>query len=190
MFCHYFFSQNFDLDLNSDFHSFLVSGECVFNPAEEMVTLCDTATIGLNIDGVLPISFKIPEVTYEDTLDLDVSGISAPELIKEVLLHADFASELPFNFKAQLLTMEDGVTTDSLFVTPPIIQGSFDGGRAITNTEIPITHQKLDHLMNANHMLLRLGVDTEQNQVTLNLKDKLSLTLRADVVYDGDITDL
>ena len=185
-----FFSQNFDLDLNSDFHSFLVSGECVFNPAEEMVTLCDTATIGLNIDGVLPISFKIPEVTYEDTLDLDVSGISAPELIKEVLLHADFASELPFNFKAQLLTMEDGVTTDSLFVTPPIIQGSFDGGRAITNTEIPITHQKLDHLMNANHMLLRLGVDTEQNQVTLNLKDKLSLTLRADVVYDGDITDL
>ena len=162
----------------------------MFNPAEEMVTLCDTATIGLNIDGVLPISFKIPEVTYEDTLDLDVSGISAPELIKEVLLHADFASELPFNFKAQLLTMEDGVTTDSLFVTPPIIQGSFDGGRAITNTEIPITHQKLDHLMNANHMLLRLGVDTEQNQVTLNLKDKLSLTLRADVVYDGDITDL
>jgi hypothetical protein len=44
--------------------------------------------------------------------------------------------------------------------------------------------------MNANHMLLRLGVDTEQNQVNLNLKDKLSLTLRADVVYDGDITDL
>ena len=184
------FSQNFVLNLNSEFNSVLLAGDVVLNPSGEEVTISDTATIGLFAEAVVPIVFNIPDVTYEDTLDIDVSGIEAPELITEVLLHVDFESQLPFNFKAQMLTLEGGVATDSLFVTPPEIKGSFDGVSVPTQTRVLITHERLNHVMSADGLLLRLGVNTENYNVSLNLEDMLRVTLRADIHYDGDLTDL
>lgn len=185
-----FFSQNLVFNLNWEFNSILVSGDLVLNPDGGMVTITDTATLGVFAEAVMPIEITIPDVTYEDTLDIDVSGIEAPELITEVVLHVDFESELPFNFKAQMLTMEDGVATDSLFVTPPVINGSFDGTPAITHADVSVTHDRLNNVMNADGLLLRLGVNTENYNVTLNIEDMLRVTLRADVHYDGDISNL
>ena len=183
------FSQSFPLNINTDFNSVLISGDLFLNPDGVEVVICDTATMGVSVEALLPIIFNIPDVTYEDTLDLQISEINAPELITEVLLHVDFDSELPFNFTAQMLTLEEGVATDSLFANQPNIRGSFDGTHAITQTEVSITNERLNHLINADGLLLRLGVSTENYNVTLNLEDMLSVTLRADIQYDSDLSN-
>ena len=53
-----------------------------------------------------------------------------------------------------------------------------------------VTHDLLSHVMQSDKLYLKLGVDTDGNDVQLNLDDKLKVTLKADVLYDGNVNDL
>lgn len=191
-----FFNHHLNVDIRTDYTSLLVSGEFILNPDlagqshDDIVTLCDTSTIGLMAEGFLPIKFNTAGVHYKDTVDLNVDGVEAPELITEVLLHITFNSQLPFNLTAQMLTMETatGTLTDSLFSTLPTIQGSFDGEEVLTEVELPVTRELFSHLMSADKLILRLLIDTEYHDVALNLDDKIGVTIKADVFYDGEIS--
>jgi len=186
-----FYDEHHALGMSTELNSVLVSGDFTLNPKgfENQVTVCDTSSLGLVAEGVLPIKFKIPGVYYQDTVDMDVSDVEAPEIIQEVVLHAIFESEIPMSLTAQLFTLDDetGMPTDSLFDQPKTIAGSYNGIPARTEATVSITHALLDNVMNSDRLLLRLGVDTEDNEVMLNLEDKIRLTMKADVLYDGDI---
>ena len=78
--------------------------------------------------------------------------------------------------------------TDSLFSTLPTIKGSFDGEEVLTEVELPVTRELFSHMMSADKLILRLLIDTEYHDVALNLDDKISVTIKADVFYDGEIS--
>lgn len=188
-----FFDEVLNIGVDTDYDSLQVSGAVVFNPngGDHLISLYDTATIGLRADGVLPLKFTIPGVTYSDTIGLSVSDIDAPEMIKQIRLYIDFVSELPFNITAQLFTIDPETEriSDSLFADYQEIQGSFNGSPVKTEKTVMVTHQLLSHLMQSQKVYLRMGVDTGDQDVQLNLDDKLKVTLKADVLYDGDITE-
>lgn len=179
------------LDVNSDLNRIYASGEFIFNPAgmEEMVTVYDTSSIGVAAEAEVPLKFNIPGVRYLDTLDMDFSSVEFPDGVKEVILHVIFDSEIPFNLKAQLFTMDSvtGKVTDSLLVNDHFIEGSFDGRPVRTEASISVTHGRLASLFAANRLAMRFGVDTDQHDVWLNLEDGLGVTLKADVIYEGEL---
>lgn len=188
------FDEDVNLALNTQFDSVYVSGEFVLNPDGfgETLTLYDTASIGLAAEGVLPMKFNVPGVVYKDTIDLNMSEIKTPEMIKELILHIAFDSELPFNLQAQAYTMDPktGKVTDSLFTDEHFINGSFTDASVRTESEISVTHERLANLMSSNKLLLRFGVDTDGKDVYLDLDDALGVTLKADIIYDGDLMDI
>ncbi len=188
------FDKTLNLALNTEHDSLYVSGEFILNPDgfDNVMTLYDTASLGLAAEGVIPMRFNVPSVVYMDTLDLNLSSINTPDILKEVLLNVAFDSELPFNLKAQLYTLDatTGMVTDSLFTNEHFINGSFTDASVRTETTISVTHQKLTNLMNANKLFMRFGVDTDGKDVYLDLNDALGVTLKADIIYDGDLMEL
>ena len=188
------FDEKLMLNLNTDFESVYVTGDFIMNPEgfSESVTLYDTASIGLEAEGVIPLKFNVPGVVYRDTIDLNLSNLKTPDMINEVLLSVAFDSELPFNLQAQLYTVdaETGLVTDSLFTNEHFINGSFNGASVRTESVISVTHQRLANLMSANKLYMRFGVDTNGKDVYLDLEDALGVTLKADIIYGGDIKEI
>ena len=188
------FNETILLEVSSDHDRIYASGEFIFNSdgMDNMVTVYDTSSIGVAAEAVVPLRFNIPGVRYLDTLVLNLSGADFPEAIREVVLHMAFDSELPFNLKAQLFTMDSvtGQVTDSLLANDRFIAGSFDGKPVRTEASVSITHERLASLFAANKLIMRFGIDTDSNDVWLNLKDGLGVTLKADVIYDGELLDL
>lgn len=185
------FDKTLNLALNTEYDSVYVSGEFILNPDGfgETITLYDSASLGLAAEGVIPMRFNVPNVVYMDTIDMDMSKINSPEVIKEVILSVAFESELPFNLKAQLYTLDPttGQVTDSLFTNEHFINGSFTDAPVRTETTISVTHKKLTNLMSANKLFMRFGVDTDGKDVYLDLDDALGVTLKADIIYDGNL---
>lgn len=178
------------LALNPRYDAFRFEGSLDFNPMgmDQLVTIYDTSSLSLDIDAVIPMQFNIPGVTYIDTLDLNMGEISAPSLVSEIILGILFESELPFNLSVQLdmLNSQTGVILGEL-VDGLTVNGSFDGTPTLTNQSISITNNLLDKLMNADKLIMRVGVNTNGNDVILNLDNGLGMTLKADVLYGGSI---
>ena len=182
------------LEVSTEHDRIYASGEFVFNPAgmEDLVTVYDTASIGVAAEAVMPLKFNIPGIHYLDTIDMKLDEIEYPEAIREVILHLAFESEIPFNLQAQLFTMDSvtGQVTDSLLANEHFIEGAFEGHPVRTEASVSITHERLASLFAANKLIMRFGIDTDDRDVVLNLKNGLGLELKVDVIYDGELYHL
>ena len=179
-----------DLTVNTRFEGVRVAAVLDFNPShvDRLVTINDYSTLDMLVDAKIPMRFNVPGVYYTDTLDLNLSEINAPDLVNEIILTVDFDSEIPFNLNGQLYTLNSmGYVTDSLLTTPMHLKGSFDGTNVRTSTEISVTHDRVAHLMSAEKLMMRFGVDTQNNDVILNLDNGMGVTLKADVIYGGSV---
>ena len=183
--------ETIDLTVDTRFNAVRVAAVLDFNPGhvERLVSINENSTLDLLVDATVPLKFNIPSVYYTDTLDLNLSDITAPDLVKEVLLTMLFDSEIPFNLRGQLYTLNSmtGQVTDSLLTHVMHLNGSFDGNKVRTAAEIDVTHERLDHLLAADKLIVRFGVDTDSNDVILNLDNEMGLTLKADVIYGGSV---
>ena len=181
--------ETIDLTVDTRFDAVRVAAVLDFNPnhAERLVTINEASTLDMLVDVTIPLKFNIPGVYYMDTLDLNLSDITAPDLVKEVLLTILFDSEIPFNLNGQLYTLNSmsGQITDSLLTNAMHFDGSFDGTKVKTSAEISLTHDRLAHLLAADKLIMRFGVDTDNHDVILNLENGMGLTLKADVIYGG-----
>ena len=141
------------------------------------------------VDAAIPMRFNTPGVYYMDTLDLSFPDMTAPDLIKEIVLTVIFDSEIPFNLNGQLYTLNPytGHVTDSLLTNPMHFAGSFDGRRVRTTAQISLTPERIDHLLAAEQLLMRFGVDTDNQDVRLNLDNRFGMTIKADVIYGGSV---
>lgn len=182
-------NETIHLSLNPKYDAVHFEGSVDFNPnaVDHLVTIHDTSTLSVAIDAVVPMQFNIPGVTYVDTLELNLGEISAPSLVKEIILGMLFESELPFNLSVQLdmLNSQTGAILGQLVDHEMVVNGSFNGTPVLTNESISITHELLDKLLESDMLIMRVGVNTGGNDVQLNLDNGLGLTLKADVLY-GD----
>lgn len=183
--------ESINIGLNTKFDAFLFDASLDLNPSamDHLIHIYDTSSLGMKFNAVVPMRFNIPGVYYLDTMDLNMSDITAIELINEILLTAHFDSEMPFNMDAQFYTLnsQTGHITDSLLVNPLHIGGSFAGQPVPTDAEISVTQDRLNHFVQADKLVMRFGIDTDNQDVILNLDNALSVTLKADVIYGGEV---
>lgn len=183
--------ETIDLTVDTRFNAVRVAALLDFNPdhVESLVAINENSTLDLQVDATVPMRFNIPSVHYTDTIGLNLSNITAPDLVQEVLLTIIFNSEIPFNLRGQLYTFNSltGQVTDSLLTEAMFFGGSFDGSNVRSDAEISITHERLNHLLAADKLIIRFGVDTEGHNVMLNLDSGIGLNLKADVIYGGSV---
>lgn len=181
--------ETIDLTVDTRFDAVRIAADLDFNPShiDRLVTINDYSTLDMLVDATVPMQFNIPGVYYLDTIDLSLPDVTAPDLIKEILLTILFDSEIPFNLQGQFYTYNSvtGRINDSLMTTPMHLNGSFDGTEVRTNAEISLTSTRIAHLLAADKLILRFGVDTDNQDVRLNLDNGIGMTIKADVIYGG-----
>ena len=184
--------ETIDLEVSTDHNGIRLAAQLNLNPegAGRLITICDTSSMDLQVNAVIPLQFNVPGVYYLDTLDLNMSNITTPSLVKEILLSILFKSEIPFNLSGQLYTLDSstGRITDSLMTNAMQIGGSFSGDPVLTNAEINVTQSRLSHLLEADKLVLRFGVNTDNHDVILNLGNSIGMTIKADVIYGGEVS--
>ncbi|MBR4146513.1 MAG: hypothetical protein IKU00_02680 [Bacteroidales bacterium] len=182
---------NDHLSYHTDCDGFRFASRLILNPdsGNDLIMINDTSALGLAVSALVPCQFNIPGVSYVDTVDINVSGITGPELVREIILGIIFKSQMPFNLSAQFYTIDSltGQISDSLMANALRINGSFDGTLVETEADISVTHERLNSLMAANKLIMRLGIDTQDLDVYLNRETGLGVTIKADIFYDGEI---
>ena len=189
------FSPMDPVDVNvsvcSDYNAIRFQGEVDFNPqgADRLVVIHDTSSLCLGIDAYIPMQFNIPGVYYVDTLDLTMGDITVPSLIEKLVLGIMFNSQMPFNFTVQLYpyNSQTDVVGIALLDEELLVNGSFDGNPVMSEGSITLTNQKLQQMLDSDKLIMRLGVNTGNNNVILNLDNGLEMTLKADVFYGGSV---
>lgn len=180
-----------NLRYSTDFNGVRVASKMIINPegGTKLITINDDSSLGVVVDAMIPFQFNIPSVAYLDTIDINLSDINTPDLVQEIILGIIFKSEMPFNFDAQFYTVDalTGQITDSLMSERLRINGSFDGIPVTTTTDVSINQERVNSLMSANKLIMSLGVNTQNQNVYLNLDNAMEVIMKADVFYDGEI---
>lgn len=183
--------KDVDLSIDTRINSILLAGDLILNPEgfNNQVSINSSSKFALAIDAIVPMKFNIPGVTYLDTIDINLGALEMPELISEVLMNVSLSSEMPFNLEAQLYLYDSqndeilGSLTDEYM----LIGGCYDGTPVVSDVDLSITQNKLQDLMKADKILMKIGINTDNHDVVLNLQDGLQLTIKADVVYGGGV---
>ena len=185
------YHEPLNLTVSTQHDAIRISGWLDFNPnsLSTLLHVHDTSSLGLLVDALLPMRFNTPNVIYLDTIPINVSEISNSEIVEKIILGMIFDSEMPFNFKAQFYTYNSryGVVTDSILSERLEVKGSFDGTPVKSEASVPITRSCISNLLKSDSLILELIVDTDGNNVMLNRKNRMGVTLKADVIYDGSI---
>lgn len=183
--------EQLNLTYNTEFNAIRFQGSVGLGTtgAARLVVVHDTSAVSLGVEAVVPMQFNVPEVTYVDTVDLSMESISAPEIVKEIILGIVFESKMPFRLNAQFFTYNSrtGQITGQLLSEPLVIAGCYDGNPVPSNTTVSITDEVLRRLMEADKLIMNVDVKTEDHDVFLNLENGLGVSLKADVIYDGSI---
>ena len=178
------------IGINTEYDRFGFDAAFNLNPDQEssLVTITDTSSLSLKLHATIPLKFNSTGISYLDTMNLNMSSIETPDILKQILLTASFDSEMPLNLNAQFYTL-DPVTnqiTDSLVMNPLHIGASFNGKPVHSESQISVTHKRLEHLLESNGLMMRFNIDTDGHDAVLTNTSGLTVTLKADVVYGGE----
>ena len=161
----------------------------VLNPEgyDGVVSVSDTSSIDLKIGVDIPFAFSAMNVSYRDTLDMDLGAIEYPELVDCLDLDLVFASGLPMTVLARAYAYDSqtGLVTDALLDEGAIISGSYDGFPQTTTVEVRLTSGRIENLMRADKLILVVDLDSNSHDVVLKLSQQLGLTVRARIQYEG-----
>lgn len=122
-------------------------------------------------------------------MNLDLSGVKFPEIVEQLILTLNIDSEMPFNMMAQFYTLdaETGQISDSLLDTQAFIAGRFGDDPVASEIVLDLRRERMSHLFASNKLLMRLGLNTDNNTVILNKEDGLSVKIKADAIYGGAV---
>lgn len=177
--------------ISADGGHILASGDYILNPENvtDMVTVVDTNRIDLCADVEIPFSFRVGDVKYVDTVNMNVANLEVPELIKELTLELTFNSLLPFNLNASfyMFNSETGMVTDTLLGESKVIKASFDGKPATTEVTLVVDEDRVENVLHSNRIIMSYELDTENHNLHLNFNQKLDLSVKGRVKYKGDL---
>lgn len=201
---HSLIEETLDFTYNTEFNAVHLAGVLDLNPEgfNRLISIYDTSSVVVDVDAMVPFKFNSAGVTYSDTINFSLpsdmtssySEMEPAKIIKEVKLHINVDSRLPINLSAQLYTIDatTGQVSDALLPAVEQIKGKFDDldvnpKPVTTSFVISITQDKLDHFMKANRIKMDFGLDTNSQDIVLNSRQGLGITLKIDVIYEGDI---
>lgn len=143
----------------------------------EHISISDTSSIDVIADIEMPFSFRISDLRYTDTIDINLGeDINVENYFDEIDFFIDYFNRVPLEVQMQGLFMRRGCIIDSLFD---------DGGTILYNQhgeplKCVITDRKLKNVMRADQMLLRFGVNTnfQTDPVLIRESDYIWLRMR------------
>ncbi|MBR1512764.1 MAG: hypothetical protein IJ622_00555 [Bacteroidales bacterium] len=161
------------------------------NNDNDLVTVDETCDIDVRVDVEIPFAFAVDEVQYLDTVNMKLDQIEFPDLIEMLTLELTFNSTLPLNLNARffMYDSEHEVVTDTLAAQAQLISASFDGTPTTTNISLDITEDRINKVVHSDRIIMVYGLDTDAHDVKLNANQKLELSSKARIKYDG-IVDL
>ena len=178
------------ININTEYDRFGFDAAFNLNPDQgsSLVTITDTSSLSLKLHASIPLKFNSTGISYLDTMNLDMTSIETPEIVKQILLTIAFDSELPLNLNAQFYTLdpETEQITDSLVTSPLHIGASFTGKPVHSEAQISVTHERMEHLFKSKNLMMRFDIDTEGQNAVLTNTSGLTIGLKADVIYGGE----
>ena len=185
------FSQSLHGMINACGGRAYASSDFIVNPAgvNEVFTVFDTCNVDVRVDVEIPFDFKVDDVTYVDTVNMNLTEFNLPEIIECLTLELTFNSTLPLNLSGHfyMYDSENDEVTDVLLPDSKLIQASFDGQPATTTVSIDVTEERIDNVLRSDCIIMAYALDTDARDVKLNANQKLSLFVKAKVKYDGVI---
>lgn len=154
---------------------------------EDIITMSDTCNLDVRVDISLPFSFKINEVQYHDTIDMDLAELELPDLIEKLTLELTFTSTLPVNLSSQfyMYDSELEMITDTLIGAGELIEASFDGQPTHTTVSIEITEERINKVIHSDRIIMLYELDTDARNVKLTADQKLTIFVKAKAKYNG-----
>lgn len=144
----------------------------------EHISISDTSSVDIIADIEMPMSFKITDLRYLDTIDVDFGrDVSIDDYFDEIKFFIDYNNQIPLQVMMQGVFLQNEMAVDSLF----------DAGGSILYDESStlscvITGRKLQNMMKANKMALRLGVNTEFQTDPVMIRESQTLALRLKIL--------
>lgn len=164
-------------------------GSVVMAMPGDHISVSDTSSVDVIADIEMPFSFKITDLRYTDTVNINFGeDVNIENYFDEIKFFVDYDNKIPLEVQMQGLFMRDGHVVDSLFD---------NGGTILYNEPATVTtvvnDRKLRHVMKSDQMILRLGVNTdfqddpvlirESNTIALRLR---MLTKTSEIVIGGN----
>lgn len=159
------------------------NGRVIMAMPGDKITVSDTSSIDVIADIEMPFSFKISDLRYTDTIDVqfDGNGIST-DLIDSLYFCLDVNNRIPLEVDVQALFMKNGVVIDSLFRGNHVIHYNANPyDHSYSSIECYVTDQKMRNVLRSNQMILRLGVSTEsisEDPVMIMESNNLALRMK------------
>ena len=156
---------------------------------DELVTVADTSNVDVHVDVDIPFAFSIDNVHYLDTVNMKLSEIEMPDMIKQLTLELTFNSTMPLNLGGQFFMYDSSVDqiADTLLIDNQMIAASFDGTPRTTTISVDITEDRVENVMHSDRIIMLFSLDTEARDVVINANQKLDLFARASVKYKGNV---
>ena len=130
------------------------------------ITISDTSTVNIVGEVEMPVSFKMSDIRYTDTLDVNFSGYEQEDidmiedLFEEIDFLVDYNSKIKINLDMQIYLMRNNTVIDSLFNNTQYL--NYSAGNELSSLDIDaITGHKLRNFLRANKMIVNVGASTE-----------------------------
>ena len=150
------------------------NGQVTMAMPGDHISISDTSTIDAIADIEIPFVFKISDLRYTDTIAVDFGeGVHVEDYFDEIKFFVDYNNKIPLEVQFQGLFMRNGRVVDSLF----------DSGGEILYDEPStlstiVTDRKLSNVMKSDHMIMRLGVNTDFQDEPVIIRESNAIALR------------
>jgi hypothetical protein len=173
------------IDALSNFTRLDFHGEITMAEADQPFTISDTSSIDVIGSVEMPFKFKLSDVRYRDTLDVNFSG-SNNEIDKidnyfdELDFIVQYNSKIKIDMDMQVYFMRNNLLLDSLFNNTQFLEYSIDDEIKEIDVE-PFTGERLKHITRANKMVIDMGWQTDEissDPIMMMDTDQLLLRLK------------
>lgn len=138
------------------------------------ISISDTSSVDVIADIEMPFSFKITDLRYTDTLPINFGeGVHVEDYFDEIKFFVDYDNQIPLEVQFQGLFMRNGRVIDSLFDSGGVIL--YDEPSTLSTV---VTDRKLNNVMKSDHMIMRLGVNTDFQDEPVLIRESNAIALR------------
>lgn len=188
---HEVFNQKVNGQVNAMGGRIYVTSNFIVNPENYsgMVTVYDSDRIDTRIGVEIPFSFALDDITYLDTVNMNLQHLDMPDMIEKLTMELKFTSTLPLNLKASFF-MYDSTSdriTDTLLMNSDLICASFDGKPVKTDLTLIVDEDRVGRVMQSNRIIMSYLLDTDAHDVNLNVNQKLSFFLKVRAKYNANV---
>ena len=153
-----------EVDALAGFTRLDFGGEVMMDLSDGGFSVSDTSAVDVVADIEMPFKFKITDLHYTDTIDVDFTGgdmddiDDIDDLFDEIDFFIDYNSKIKLNVSMQAEFLRNTIKLEDMFDEVQYL--NYDPTTAISTIKCVVTGDRLKNVMRANKMVLKLGVET------------------------------